>query len=206
MNNSTNNSFEEQWQRAFDDASLPPSDAVWEKIELGLGNENTPPKPNNSSYYVGGAVLTIILSLGIWFFSNQKEEIIPIEVIEDKEIKQVEKVENVMKEKVEKLAAKPKEITANKKTINLKKEEVEVVFTEPESVIQAPENQTRLILDSINFLSPRISTKNVNINFENLSIGIPYQPTTYYEKSIPKPKKKSIWDKIKISGSLGIYQ
>jgi hypothetical protein len=206
MNNSTNNSFEEQWQKAFDDASLPPTDAVWEKIELGLGNENIPPKPNNSSYYVGGAVLAVILGLGIWFFSHEKEAIKSVQVIENKEIKQEEKIENVVLEKVEKIALKPKEMQATKKVIIPKKEEVEVVPTELEIVMQEPENQTRIITDSIDFINPKISTKNMNTGFENPSIEIPFQATPYYEKPIPKPKKKSIWDKVRISGGVGIYQ
>jgi hypothetical protein len=205
MNNSTNNSFEEQWQRAFDDASLPPSDAVWERIELGLGNDNIPPKPNNSSYYLGGAVLTVILGLGIWFFSNEKEAIKSVQVIENQEIKQEEKIENVVVEKVEKVAIKPKEIQVIKKVIIPKKEEAETVPTEPEIVMQEPENQTRIITDSIDFISPKISTKNMNTGFENPSIEIPFQATPYYEKPIPKPKKKSIWDKVRFSGGVGIY-
>ncbi len=206
MNNSTNNSFEEQWQRAFDDASLPPSDAVWEKIELGLGNDNIPPKSGNGSYYVRGVILTVILGLGIWYFFNQKEEIKSTQVTENKEIKQEEKIENVVVEKVEKEVVEPKEIKTNKRIIIPKKEEVEEVINEPEIVMQEPEIQTRIITDSIDFISPKISTKNMNTDFENPSIEIPFQPTPYYEKPIPKPKKKSIWDRVRISGGVGIYQ
>jgi hypothetical protein len=206
MNNSTNNSFEEQWQKAFDEASLPPSDAVWEKIELGLGNDNIPPKPNNSSYYLGGAILTVILGLGIWFFSQEKEEIKSIQVVENKEVKQEGKIENVVLEKVEKVAIKPKKIQAIEKSPIPKKEEVEIVTTEPEVVMQESENQTRMIIDSIDFISRKISTKNMNTGFENPSIEIPFQAIPYYEKPIPKPKKKSIWDKVRISGGVGIYQ
>jgi NACalpha-BTF3-like transcription factor len=206
MNNSTNNSFEEQWQKAFDDASLPPSDAVWEKIELGLGNDNIPPKPNNSSYYLGGAILTVVLGLGIWFFSHEKESIKSVQVIENKEVKQEEKTGNVVLENVEKVAVQPKEIQAIKKVIISKKEEVEVVVNEPEIIVQEPENQTRIIPDSIDFINPKISTKNMNTAFENPSLEIPFQAIPYYEKPIPKPKKKSIWDKVRISGGVGIYQ
>lgn len=203
MNNSTNNSFEEQWQRAFDDASLPPSDAVWEKIELGLGNDNIPPKSGNGSFYVGGAILTVILGVGLWFFSNEKEDVKSLQVIENKEIKQEEKIEKVV---LEKEIIKPQEIKVEKKVIIPKKEEVEIVTTEPEIVIREPENQMRIITDSIDFISPKISTKNMNTDFENPSIEIPFQSTPYYEKPKPKPQKKSFWDKVKISGGVGIYQ
>lgn len=198
MNNSTNNSFEEQWQKAFDDASLPPSDAVWEKIELGLGNDNIPPKPNNGSYYVGGIILTVILGLGIWFFSPEKEAIKPLQVIENKKITHEGKVENIVLEKV---AIKPKEIQTTHKV----KENVEIVPTESEIVMQEPENQKRIITDSIDFINPKISTQNINTNFENPSIEIPFQSTPYYEKPIPKPKKKSIFNKVKISVNAGVY-
>jgi hypothetical protein len=155
---------------------------------------------------LGGAVLTVILGLGIWFFSNEKEAIKSVQIIENQEIKQEEKIENVVVEKVEKVVVKPKEMQATKKVIIPKKEEVEVVPTEPEIVMQEPENQTRIITDSIDFISPKVSTKNMDTGFENPSIEIPFQATPYYEKPIPKPKKKSIWDKVRISGGVGIYQ
>jgi hypothetical protein len=108
-------------------------------------------------------------------------------------------------EKVEKVVAKPKEIKVIKKVFIPEKEEVEIVPTEPKIVIQEPENQTRIITDSIDFINPKISTQNINTNFENPSIEIPFQSTPYYEKPIPKPKKKSIFNKVKISVNAGVY-
>ena len=82
---------------------------------------------------------------------------------------------------------------------------VEIVPTGFEIVMQEPENQTRIITDSIDFINPKISTKNMNTNFENPSIEIPFQPIPYYEKPIPKPKKKSIFNKVKFSVNAGVY-
>ena len=206
MENSTNNSFEEQWQRAFDDASLPPSDAVWEKIELGLGNDTIPPKSGNGSYYVAGGILAVILGVSLWFFSNEKGEIKSTQVIDNKEVKMEERIEDVVLEKVEKVVIKPKEIQAIKKVIVPKKEAIEVVITEPETVLQEPENQIRIITDSVDFISSKIVTKNMSTNIENPSIEMPFPTTPYYEKPIPKPRKKSIWDKVRFSGGVGVYQ
>ena len=72
MENTTNNSFEEQWQKAFDDASLPPSEAVWERIESGL-QSNIHPKPNYNSYYFG-VISAVILGVSLWFFINRNKE------------------------------------------------------------------------------------------------------------------------------------
>ncbi len=204
MENTTNNSFEEQWQRAFDDASLLPSDAVWENVELGLGNGNIPSKSGNGSYYVGGAIMTVILGFGIWFFSYEKETIKSSQIIENQEFKQEKKIEKVVLGTVEKNFVKSKEIQAIQKVIIPKKEE-EIVITEFENVVQEPENQERIITDSIDFISPKISTKNMSTDFENQSIEMPFQATPYYEKPMPKPQKKSIWNKVRISGGVGVY-
>ena len=76
MTDSTNNSFENQWQNAFDDAELTPPASVWEKIELGLAPENTPPsKPNfgNKPYYFLGVVLVSLFGLFLWFNDTEEE-------------------------------------------------------------------------------------------------------------------------------------
>jgi hypothetical protein len=205
MNNSNNNSFEEQWQNAFDDASLPPSEAVWERIESGLETP-IPPKPNNNSYYYFGAILAVILGVGLWFFMNKKVEEKEVQVVENKTIMPEISIEKLASKTEEKVIIKPIEKTTIKKVLSPKKEELTEAIFEPEIIAQKPENQTRIITDSIDFISPKISTKNMNTGFGNPSIEIPFQATPYYEKPIPKPKKKSIWEKVRISGGVGIYQ
>jgi hypothetical protein len=197
MENTTHNSFEEQWQKAFDDASLSPSEAVWEKIESGL-QTNIPPKPNNNSTYYFGAISVIILGLGLWFFMSKNEEKKEVQVVENKVVIPVEKI--LPKEEA-KLIIKPKEKTLIKKAFIPEKEEI----IEPEIVINEPENQERIITDSIDFMSPIIVTQKVNSELTNPSINIPFERTPYYEIPKPKSKKKSIWDKVRISGAVGVY-
>ena len=203
MNNSTNNSFEEQWQRAFDDASLPPSDGVWEKVELGLGNQNIIPKSGNGSYYVG-AISTIILGVGLWLILSKKEIEKKVQVIENKVVVAKSNVEKIIL-KEQRLIIKPKEKIPVKKVSILKKEDVLETNIEPEIVTQLPENQERIITDSIDFMSPIMATKKVNSELGNPSINIPYEQTPYYEIPKPKSKKKSIWEKVRVSGSVGVY-
>jgi hypothetical protein len=202
MENTLHNSFEEQWQKAFDDASLPPSEAVWEKIESGLQN-SIPPKPNNGSYYIG-AISAVILGIGLWFFVSNKEEK-ALQVVENKVVIPEDKTEKVVSKKEEILIVKPKEKTSIKNLTIPEKEEVIKPIIEPEIITQIPENQERIITDSIDFMSPIIVTQKVNSGLINPSINIPFERTPYYEIPKPKSKKKSIWDKVRISGGIGVY-
>jgi hypothetical protein len=202
MENNTNNSFEEQWQRAFDDASLPPSEAVWEKIDSQLQTPN-PPKPNNGSYYIG-AISAIILGVGLWFFMSKKEEEKALQVVKNQAIISGNKIENLIT-KEEKFIVKPKEKISTRKVSTPIKEEVIETMSEPEIIAQIPENQERIITDSIDFMSPIMATKKMSSELVNPSINIPFDQTPYYEIPRPKSKKKSIWDKVKISGGVGVY-
>ena len=204
MNNSTNNSFEEQWRRAFDDASLPPSEAVWEKIDSQLQTPN-PPKPNNGSYYIG-TISAVILVVGLWFFMSDKKEEKVLQVFENKTVKVENKIEKLIPVTPEKLIIKPKEKTPIKKVFTPEKEEIIDPIIEPEIITQILENQERIITDSIDFMSPIMATKKVNSELMNPSINVPFEQTPYYEIPKPKSKKKSIWDKVRISGGVGVYQ
>lgn len=200
MENTTNNSFEEQWQQAFDNASLSPSEAVWERIDLQL-ETIIPPKPDNSSYYIA-TISAVILAVGLWFFMSKKEVIKPVQVVENK----IVILEKVIPKTEEKLIIIPKEKTLIRKVfISEKKETIEPII-ESEIVTQIPENQERIITDSIDLMSPIMATQKVNSELANPSINIPFEQTSYYEIPKPKSKKKSIWDKVRISGGIGIYQ
>ena len=204
MENTTNNSFEEQWQRAFDDASLPPSEAVWERIESGLEN-NIPPKPNNNSTYYFGTISAVILGISLWFFMGNKEEKKEVQVVENKVIISKDKVKEILP-KEENLIIKLKEKTSIKRVFIPDKVEVIEPNIEIETITQTPENQERIITDSIDFMSPIIITQKVNSELMNPSINIPFERTPYYEIPKPKSKKKSIWDRVRISGGVGVYQ
>ena len=204
MENNTNNSFEEQWQRAFDDASLPPSEAVWEKIDSQLETLN-PPKPNSGLYYTG-IISAVILIGGLWFFRGNKKEKNVLQVVENKMVITENKIEKVIPEMEQKRIIKPKEKTPIKKVFTSEKEEVIEPISEPEIITQLPENQERIITDSIDFMSPIMAIKKVNSELMNPSINVPFEQTPYYEIPKPKSKKKSIWDKVRISGGVGVYQ
>jgi hypothetical protein len=196
--------LEEQWQHAFDDASLPPSEAVWERIESGLQN-NLPPKPNNSSYFIG-FISAVILGVGLWFFMSGNEEKKQVQAIENKVVIPENRIEKVVSETEEILIIKPKEKTPIKK-VSISEKEVEIEpINEHEIITQIPENQERIITDSIDFMSPIMATKKVNSELMNPSINIPFEQTPYYEIPKPKSKKKLIWDKVRISGGVGVYQ
>ena len=201
MENNTNNSFEEQWQRAFDDASLSPSEAVWERIDSELQN-NIPPKPNNNFNYYLAVTLGIILGVGLWFFMSKEKVIKVAQIVENKVII----LEKVIPKTEEKLIIKPKEKTLIRKVFTSEKKETVEPIIESEIITQIPENQERIITDSIDFMSSIVATQKVNSEFVNPSINRSFEQTPYYEILKPKSKKKSIWDKVRISGGVGIYQ
>jgi len=205
MENNTNNSFEEQWQRAFDDASLSPSEAVWERIDSELQN-NIPPKPNNNFNYYLVAILGIILGVGLWSFMSKEKVIKPAQIVENKAIISEIKIEKVLPKEEKILIIKPKEKTPIRKISAPIKEEMIEPLSEPKIVTQIFENQQRIITDSIDFMSPIMATQKVNSEFVNPFISRSFEPTPYYKISKPKSKKKSIWEKVRISGGVGIYQ
>jgi hypothetical protein len=204
MEDITNNSFEEQWQRAFDDASSPPSEAVWERIELSLEN-NFQPKLSNNSYTIS-AISAIILGISLWLFMSPKEEKKLLKVIENKVVIPNNSVEKMVSKIEEKLVIKQKENRQVKKAFILEKPENIESITKLDLKIKESENQERIITNSIDFMSPIMATKKINSELANPSINIPLENTPYYEMPKPKSKKKSIWDKIRISAGVGVYQ
>lgn len=194
----SHNSFEEQWQNAFDDASMTPPDAVWEKIELGL-DKNVLPKSGNNSYYIG-AVSALILSIALWYFVGNKEEIKPMPAIENKPVV-IEKKEEVLPKIDEIIAIKSKEKITIKKVIVPNEE----IITEPQMVEIQPEKVERIITDSVDFITP-IAPKPTKLDFTTITPEIQTEQTPYYEKPKPKPKKNSIFKNVRISGGIGVYQ
>ncbi|MEA5461155.1 hypothetical protein VB796_18980 [Arcicella sp. LKC2W] len=194
----SHNSFEEQWQNAFDDASMTPPDAIWEKIELGL-DKNVLPKLGNNSYYFG-AISALILSIALWYFVGNKEEIKPMPAIENKPVV-IEKKEEVSSKIDEIIAVKPKDKITIKKVIIPKEE----IIIEPQLVEIQPEKVERIIIDSVNFIMP-IAPKPTKLDFTTITPEIQTEQTPYYEKPKPKPKKNSIFKNVRISGGIGVYQ
>lgn len=204
MEDITNNSFEEQWQRAFDDASSPPSEAVWERIEWSLEN-NFQPKFSSNAYTIS-AISAIILGISLWLFMSPKEEKKQLKVIENKVVIPDNSLEKMVSKIEEKLVIKQKENRQVKKAFILEKPENIESITKLDLKIKESENQERIITNSIDFMSPIMVTKKINSELANPSINIPLENTPYYEIPKPKSKKKSIWDKIRISAGVGVYQ
>ena len=204
MEDITNNSFEEQWQRAFDDASSPPSEAVWERIEWSLEN-NFQPKFSSNAYTIS-AISAIILGISLWLFMSPKEEKKQLKVIENKVVIPDNSLEKMVSKIEEKLVIKQKENRQVKKAFILEKPENIESITKLDLKIKESENQERIITNSIDFMSPIMAIKKINSELANPSINIPLENTPYYEIPKPKSKKKSIWNKIGISAGVGVYQ
>lgn len=70
------NKFEESWQKAFDDASVPPPERVWEGIESHLNHAIPIPAQKSSkwSYLLASLVLLLILGPLGWIFWNNSEK------------------------------------------------------------------------------------------------------------------------------------
>ena len=204
MEDVTNNSFEEQWQRAFDDASSPPSEAVWERIEWSLEN-NFQPKFSSNAYTIS-AISAIILGISLWLFTSPKEEKKQLKVIENKVVIPDNSLEKMVSKIEEKLVIKQKENRQVKKAFILEKPENIESITKLDLKIKDSENQERIITNSIDFMSPIMAIKKINSELANPSINIPLENTPYYEIPKPKSKKKSIWNKIGISAGVGVYQ
>jgi hypothetical protein len=195
------NSFEEQWQNAFDDTSMTPPDAVWEKIELGL-DKKVSPKSGNKSYYFG-AISALVLSIVLWYFIQREEVDSPVQVIENKPFI-LENKHEIAPEVETKVATKPKAIVEVKKIKNTPKTEA-IIEPQPEIVESQPEEIERVITDSVDFITP-ISPKQTKLEFSTITPEIRTEQTPYYEKPKPKPKKNSIFKNVRISGGIGVYQ
>ena len=81
---------------------------------------------------------------------NEKGETKPVEVIDYKVVK--------LEEKIEKVMIKSKEIRAIKKVV-IHEKAAAIIIAEPEILITEPENQERIITDSMDFISPKIIVK-----------------------------------------------
>jgi hypothetical protein len=210
MNDFTNNnSFEEQWQKAFDDASLPPSDSVWEKIEQGLNIEEVPlPQPPKNIFpgYYLGSVLVVLLGIGSWIFI-ENTQFQGEKPVEEKEINVVKIPENIASTLItaqkNENVKRPLNLPMKAKwTVPLKED----VLEEQPILAQEEEPERTKLADSIGILSP-LPAKNLTGTFQTPNVEeLQTETTPYYEPTKPKPKKKSILRNIKISVGVGTYQ
>ena len=229
MTDSTNNSFEEQWQNAFDDTQLTPPESVWEKIELTLKPENTlPSKPNfgNRPYYFLGGIVVGLLGIFLWSNNTEKES----QVVDKEEVKSnvIIKKEPIVSEgkTVERVAqdinhkAKFTPLSVSPQTTlpvlsvetqtTAKAEKIIDVAGEDtnhgaEKTTTIEETPVRTLTDSVEIITP-LTTKSIHSEIENPTVILPIDQTPYYVKPIIESKKKSIFKNVKISVGAGAYQ
>jgi hypothetical protein len=214
MTDSTNNSFEQQWQHAFDDAELTPPESVWEKIELTLKPENTPPsKPKfgNKPYYFLGTIGVCLLGLFLWTnnIENKSQTVEKQEIVIEKlvDIPTNESVKNEVRITEKQRVALRKSVNSNTliKALDVVGEDTNHGSEMAEPKENNEEISPRILTDSVEMIEP-LTIKNIQSEIENPVIILPTDQTPYYVKPIPKSKKKSILKNVKISVGAGVYQ
>ncbi len=210
MNDFTNNSFEEQWQKAFEDASLTPSDDVWDKIEQGLSIEAAPATPqvpkNTFPFYYIGTVLVTLLGIGYWVFIANTDITKDIEPAVQEQIKLEKQIlvksptPTINEKEVRKIQPLDPQLPVKAKPLPIELSEEQPLENLPEEPIE----RTKLA-DSIETITP-LSTKNTNHAWQQPNIVVPVETTPYYEPAKPKPPKKSIFKNVKVSVGVGTYQ
>lgn len=96
MDSQKPSNFEEEWQKAFNDASFAPPSDMWERIEQDLERKKRRPflfflRP---SAMVAGVAATLVLALGGILFFNQQESKTPVSVVGESTEKVLSKSQN----------------------------------------------------------------------------------------------------------------
>jgi len=197
MNDSSNNSFEQQWQDAFENASLTPSESVWEGIDARLPQEKKPSNNFPNSSYIGIALVVLIAYI-TWL------KTVTTDIQPDSQPQTVRK----------KVISQPKNLKNDHQSNNVlhpiskRRTFVEKINIPDKEVLTGsslPVNEpfVKTELDSITALQPKQA--------KSLSIDLPVQEVTqeepYYieQKKVSPPKKKeSILKRVRISGGISI--
>ena len=97
MDSQKPNNFEEEWQKAFNDASFAPPSDVWERIEQDLEQKKRRPFLFflHPSAMLAGVAATLVLALGGILFFNQKESKTPITIINKNAKKVIANPQNI---------------------------------------------------------------------------------------------------------------
>lgn len=197
MNDSSNNSFEQQWQDAFENASLTPSESVWEGIDARLPQEKKPSNNFPNSGYIGIALVGLIAS--ITWLKTVTTDIQPSSQPQTVRKKIIAQPQNL---KIDHQANEVRYIIQKHRTI------IEKNHTPDKEALTGyslPVNEpfVKTELDSITALQPKQA--------KGLTIDLPVQELTqeepYYieQKKVSPPKKKeSILKRVRISGGISI--
>ena len=197
MNDSSKNSFEQQWQDAFENASLTPSESVWEGIDARLPQANKPPKNFPTSGYIGIALVGLLASLMWWQTTTTDiQPSIQPQVIRKKVVSQPKTLKNNHQ------SNNVSDITQKQRTFVTKNH-----LPDKEALIGSslPVNEPSIKkeIDSAVVLQPK--------QIKSLSIDLPVQEVRqeepYYieqQKVSPPKKKESILKRVRISGGISI--
>lgn len=170
MNSKDQHTFEEEWQRAFEDAAVPPPDYLWDNIERELDKkERRRPfifflRPT----YMGaaGIAAALLITLGgiLWF--NQKENSNTNLAKVEKQDTKIAQTENQKNNSTEE---KPTTSTINENSLETTKTDVLLASNEP---VRSRKIESRKTQETISFSSKRtaISTDAVALNTTSLPI------------------------------------
>ena len=217
MDNSSHNSFEDQWRDAFDDASMTPSDWVWDGIEASL----EPSAPSSSAPEASGGMakgslglysagLAVVVLVGAWLLKP-----------EDDAAKELPEQPSVHQQSVIKPVHTPEKIHEEKNIVVEKNIALENPSTKQEKApIESPpilveELVKKSVVDSINFILPT-TTKEIPVVHGELQVNhrvmeptMPSIQTPYFEPQplVPvKVQKKGFLKNVKITVGAGVYQ
>ncbi|MGX7686307.1 hypothetical protein ACWA1C_04005 [Flectobacillus roseus] len=217
MDNSSHNSFEDQWRDAFDDASMTPSDWVWDGIEASLEQS----APSSSTPEASGGMakgspglysagLAVVVLVGAWLLKP-----------EDDAAKELPEQPSVHQQSVIKPVHTPEKIHEEKNIVVEKNIELENPSMKQEKApIESPpilveELVKKSVVDSINFISPT-TTKEIPVAHDGLQVNhrvmepiVPSIQTPYFEPQplVPvKTQKKGFLKNVKITVGAGVYQ
>ncbi len=204
MSQQSHNTFEEQWRNAFDDASLVPSESVWEHIEATL-DEPLPPMPDKPSgglgrYALGGAVVGAAL-LGWWLHTTSKE-VSPRQAVVRSHLQEKQLVvpkHSQLSTPIQYKSIPSKPFAKAARPVPVQES------PEPELLVE------KNVIDSLDFLSPIIATQPLPVTtpVQEIHPVTIADPTPYYEKKAPVApplKKKPFLKNVRISVGAGVYQ
>jgi len=210
MDNSSHNSFEDQWRDAFDDASMTPSDWVWDGIEASLEqsapSSSTPDASGGASSSAWGlysAGLAVVVLVGAWFLKPEEDNTqdLPEQPIVQQQT-MIKPITTAKKMQEENHILVEKSIAPETPRIE---EDKALIETQP---IVAEELVKKSVVDSITFISPTTTKEipvvhgNLQENYRIKEITIPTVQTPYFEPQplVPvKTQKKGFLKNVKIT-------
>lgn len=129
MDSQKPNNFEEEWQKAFHDASFAPPSDMWERIEQDLEQKKRRPFLFflHPSAMLAGVAATLVLALGGVLFFNQKESKTPLAIIN---------------KNTKKVIANPQNINSQPNTSDTNTDNFTLATPSPTEIHLSPENNT----------------------------------------------------------------